>query len=280
MTRFTLLAALGLGLALPAAAQTTEPAPTDPAAADTTTIEVDPERARELYDQGVETLSGGDYEAALATFNEALVYNPQYAAAELRRGQALAQLSRLEDARTAFESAIALAEASDAGNAATIVTAATRARDQIAQVLDNQAAAAQAEAAAQSVQAKVTEAIGILQGINITDTTDANFGPASEGYALLEQARMEGYDPNLVAEYYAIALNAMARGADAIPFAETALENNADQADTSRYHILLGLAHMGAGNTAEAQATFEAVEEGQSWHGWAQHFLGQVNAEG
>ena len=185
--------------------------------------------------------------------------------------------------RTAFESSIALAEASDAGNAESIATAATRARDQIAQVLENQAAAqaqAEAEAAAQAVQGKVTEAVGILQGINITDTSDANFGPASEGYALLEQARMEGYDPNLVAEYYAVALNAMDRGADAVPYAETALENNAGQADPSRYYILLGLAHMGAGNSAEARTAFETVEEGQSWHGWAQHFLGQLDAEG
>ena len=260
--------------ASPAVAQDTAPA--DSVASDSVeVIEQDPERARELYDEGREALTARDFQAALAKFDEALVFNETYAAASLGRAQALAQLGRLEDSRSGFEQTLALAEASDASNAETIASAAQRGLDQVSQVLQaradaqaqNAAAAAQSEAAT-----KVQQAIDILQANPVPEAD------AMEAYTLLEQARLAGYDPNQVAFYYAKALNAMGRGADAVPFAQTAVEASEGQDDRSPYYIQLGLAHMGAGNAAEARAAFEAIAEGQAWHGWAQHYIGQLDA--
>ena len=260
--------------ASPAVAQDTAPA--DSVASDSVeVIEQDPERARELYDEGREALTARDFQAALAKFDEALVFNETYAAASLGRAQALAQLGRLEDSRSGFEQTLALAEASDASNAETIASAAQRGLDQVSQVLQaradaqaqNAAAAAQSEAAT-----KVQQAIDLLQANPVPEAD------AMEAYTLLEQARLAGYDPNQVAFYYAKALNAMGRGADAVPFAQTAVEASEGQDDRSPYYIQLGLAHMGAGNAAEARAAFEAIAEGQAWHGWAQHYIGQLDA--
>jgi hypothetical protein len=72
----------------------------------------------------------------------------------------------------------------------------------------------------------------------------------------------------------------MDRGGDAVPYAESAVESPANAADPSREYIILGLANMKAGDSAAARAAFEAVEEGQAWHGWAQHYLGQIGTEG
>ena len=287
MTRFALLAFAAFGLAaVPASAQDDPTAPTAPMApADTVatdsveTIEPDPARARELYNAGRESLSASDYESALASFDEALVFNETYAAAALGRGQALAQLRRFEDSRAALEQAVAFAAASEVANADQIGEAASSFLERINAVIEQQqaasAAAAEQQAAAagaQAVQQKVTRATEMLSGNEIDMAT------ATDAYALLEQARLDGYDPNNVAFFYAKALNAMERGADAIPYAETALEQNADAADTSVYYIQLGLAHMGAGNTEEARAAFESIAEGQQWHGWAQHYIGQLDA--
>lgn len=238
-------------------------------------IEPDPERARELYDEGRGQLQAGSFEEALLKFEEALLYNDSYAAAALGRGQALAQLSRLEDARTALESAVAMAEASDAASAADIVRVSRRTLEQINSALEAQTqrqAQAQAASAAADRNQKVQQAIDLLQA-NPVDAASA-----TEAYALLEQARMAGYNPDDAAFYYAKALNAMDRGADAVPYAQTAVEASAGQADRSPYYIQLGLAHMSAGNADDARAAFEAVNEGDSWHGWAQHYIGQLDA--
>ena len=279
MTRHVLTTLLALGLAGSAAAQE---APTDSidavadaAASDTTAIELDPERARALYDTGTEQIQAGDYETALATFNEALVYNPQYAAAQLRRGQALAQLSRLEDARAAFEESIALAEASDAGNASQIQGAAQRALDQITTVIENAAAARAAEeeaARGQETQARIQQAVDLLSGSEVT------YEQGTEAYALLEQARTNGYEPNQVAFYYAKALTAMERGADAVPYAETAYENTAGEADRSGALIVLAQAHLAAGNAQEARDAINMIGDGDAWAGWKPHYLSQADA--
>lgn len=272
MYRLT-LCLLALALALPAAAQD---AATDSVAADSAdVIQQDPERARVLYDEGRESLSARDFEAALAKFDEALVFNETYAAAALGRGQALAQLGRLADSRTAFEQAAALAEASDASNAETISSAAQRALDQVNSALQARADAEAQNAAAASASAnaqKVQQAVDMLSGGEISEAA------AIDAYALLEQARMDGFDVEPYAFFYAKALNAMERGADAIPYAQAAVDASADQADRSPFYIQLGLAHMSAGNSAEARAAFEAVAEGEAWHGWAQHYLGQLDS--
>ncbi len=289
MTRSALLALLALGLSASASAQTDPAMPMDtPVAADSVAadsveaaIELDPERARDLYDEGAAALRGQDYEAALLKFEEALLYNPTYPAAGLGRAQSLAAQRRLDDARSAYEEAIAMANASDASIAADVRSTAERQLAQVTAALDARAAqtaaAEQANAAAAGAQAtagKVEQATQMLAGNEITEAQ------ATDAYALLEQARMDGYDPDLVAFYYAKALNAMGRGADAVPFAQTAVEASADQDDRSAYYIQLGLAHMGAGNADEARAAFGSVAEGQAWHGWAQHYIGQLDSEG
>lgn len=273
MTRFTTLCLLAFGLAaLPASAQETPAAPADTVDTDSVeVIEADPERARVLYDEGVTLLRDSNFENALAKFDEAMVYNDTYAAAALGRAQALAQLRRFSDSRTAAENAAALAEASDASNAETIKVAAERLLEQVTQVLDAQAQS-QAAAAQQATAGKVNQAVQMLNPFEVDEAT------AMDAYALLEQARMEGYDPDQVAFYYAKALNAMGRGADAVPYAETALASSEGQADRSPYYYQLGLAHMSAGHTAEARAAFEAVGENDSLYGWAQHQIGQLDA--
>ena len=279
MTRYALLALAAFGLAAaPANAQDDPAAPAD-AVADTTetVIEADPERARELYNEGRESLSARDFEAALAKFDEALVYNDTYAAAALGRGQALAQLGRLEDARSAFEQAAAFASASDAGNADQIAEVAVQSADRITQALEARAAANEQQAAAAGAQAnaqKIEQATQMLAGPEVDMAT------AADAFALLEQARLDDFDVSPYAFFYAKALNAMERGADAVPYAEAAVEQAADQDDPSAVYIQLGLAHMGAGNAAEARAAFESIAEGQAWHGWAQHYIGQLDAEG
>ena len=272
MYRLT-LSLFALALALPAAAQ--DDAPDSVASDSVEVIQQDPERARALYDEGREGLTARDFEAALAKFDEALVFNETYAAAALGRAQALAQLGRLSDSRSAFEQTVALAGASDASNAETIASAAQRGLDQVSQVLEARAQAEaqnQAAAAANENSQKVQQAVEMLSANEIPEAT------AIDAYALLEQARLAEFDMAPYAFYYAKALNAMNRGADAIDYAQTAVDASEDQADRSPYYIQLGLAHMGAGNTEEARAAFEAVSEGQAWHGWAQHYIGQLDA--
>lgn len=282
MSRLSFFAPLTLALALavPASAQEVpaDPValPADSAAVDSTAaIEPDPERARELYQEGRTALTANDYERALNQFDQALLYNDSYAVAALGRGQALAQLGRLEDSRSALESAIAMAEASDASN---VAGPAQRYLDQITSAIESREAAAAAQqqaAAAEQASAattqKVEQAVAVLQGAEVTEAQ------AIDAYALLEQARMAGYDTEQVAFYYAKALNAMNRGADALPYAETALAQSEGQADRSLYYIQLGLANMGAGNADAARSAFESIEEGQTWHGWAQHYLRELD---
>ncbi len=287
MTRSALFAALALGLAGTANAQTT-PAerpvlPADSVAIDSlaadsssTAIEPSEERARELYREGLDLYRADNLEESLLKYEEALLYGESYAPAGLGRAQVLTRLGRLEDARNAFESAVAMAETSDAANASDIQTAARRGLDQVTEAITARSAAAEAaqqnEAAAATAD-KVEQATQMLSGNEIT------MAQATDAYALLEQARMDGYDPDLVAFYYAKALNAMDRGADAVPYAETALAASEGQADRSAFYIQLGLAQMDAGNPDAARAAFGSITEGQAWHGWAQHYIGQLDAE-
>lgn len=293
MTRSALLAALALGLAAaPAGAQSTPtetpaaPADSlvgDPIVADSsaTAIEPDADRARELYREGLDLYRDDNLDEALLKYEESLLYGESFAPAGLGLAQVLTRLGRLDDARNAFEAAVAMAQTSDASNARDIQTAARRGLEQVTEVIEARAAAADAAQqnraateAAQATQEKITRATEMLSGNEIT------MAQATDAYALLEQARMDGYDPDLVAFYYAKALNAMDRGADAVPYAETAVAASEGQADRSAFYIELGVAHMKAGNADQARAAFEQIAEGQAWHGWAQHYIGQLDSEG
>ncbi|MGB3544600.1 hypothetical protein [Rubrivirga sp.] len=286
MTRFLSLALLAFGLTTVASAQTTDPTEMPAVEADTVVadsleaaIEPDPERARELYQEGIELFRESNFSDALLKYEEALLYNETYAPAGLGLAQALAQEGRLEDSRNAFEDAVAMAEASDASNAGTILSAANRGLEQVSGVLEAraaQAAAAQEQQAAASAAAETTAKIE--QAVQMLNGNDITYEQGTDAYALLEQARMAGYDADLVAFYYAKALIAMERGADAVPYAETALAASEGQADRSSFYIQLGLAHMGAGDADQARAAFESIAEGQAWHGWAQHYIGQLDS--
>ena len=278
MPRFIALAVLAFGFtAVTASAQTDPAPPADTAVSDTTETAIgpDPERAREIYREAADLLRERNFEEALVKYEEALVYNETYAAAGLGRAQSLAQLGRLEESQTAFEQAVALAEASEASNADQIAATAQRGLEQVSSVLAARAEAAEQQAAASAVQEmqnKVTQATQMLAGNEIS------YAQGADAYALLEQARMEGYAANLVAYYYAKALLAMERAADAVAYAETAVAQSEGQGDRSSYYILLAQAHIGAGNAAEARSALESINEGEAWHGWVPHYMGQVDA--
>ena len=285
MTRYALPALLAFGLAAAPADAQSDPAavpvvaPVDTMVADTSAvvIQADPDRARELYAEGLALYRAKDYTGALGKYDESLLYGESFAPSGFGRGQALYGLGRLDDARNALEAAVAMARVSDAPNADQVLAASQQWLDTVTQTIESRAATAAAEeeqsrAAAEAAQTgdKVNQAIEMLS------TNEITMAQATDAYALLEQARLAGYDPDLVAFYYAKALNAMERGADAVPYAQTAVDASADQADRSAFYIELGKAHMSAGNDAEARAAFEAITEGQAWHGWAQHYITQM----
>ena len=286
MTRPALLAALAFGLSVPVAHAQADPAELPAPAADTVAVDSadvviapDPDRALALYNEGLALYRNDDYTAALAKYDEALLYGESFAPAGFGRGQALYSLGRLEDSRNALEAAVAMSRASDAPNAAQLQAASQQWLDTVTQTIEareaNAAAAEQqqaAAAAAQETTAKVTRAIEMLSG------NETTFEQGADAYALLEQAREAGYDADQAALYYAKALTVMERGEEAVPYAETALRASEGEADRSANYIALGRAHLAAGNAAEARAAFEAIQEGEAWHGWVPHYMSQVDA--
>ena len=270
----SLLFALAALLAAPAFAQD---APTDStempmdAVADSTmmadsvavVIEPNPEKARELYTEGNEVLRS-DPARALEKYDESLLYNETYAVAALGRAQALVGLRQMDEAVEAYEAAIALAQA---GGDDRVVT---RGREQLAQIRDSMEQRAAAQADAEATAAAVRRASDLLQ------TDPVSVAQANEALQLLEQAEAAGVEPSGLAFYYAKAYNALDRGAEAVPYAQAALDTSTG--DQSAFYIQLGLAHKSAGNVAEARAAFESAKEG-SWAGWADHYLRQLDAE-
>ncbi len=283
MFRLTLLAVL-----FSFAAQAQTEAPTPPAdtvdvavddavaASDSTetTIQPDPDKARELYREGLDLYRAESLDPALLKYEEALLYDEAYAPAGLGRAQVLTRLNRLEDARSAFEEAVAMSEGFEASNASQLRSAARTGLEQVNEAIAMRANAAEQNAAASAMADNVTRATEILGGNELSPEQ------ATEGLAMLEKVVADGYDANALAFYFAKALVTLDRGADAIPYAQTALDASEGDADRSGFYVLLGQAHMKAGNDAEARSAFESITEGQSWHGWATHYLGQLDAEG
>lgn len=265
MTRFSLLGLLALAL-LVAAPTRAQDAPVDTTALPTDsvrTVEPNPEKARELASEANDMYQNGDYEGALARYDEALVYEEGNARIELGRARALKQLQRFDESRTSYERTLALAQASDDEQAQTFA----RRELEVLQTALSQRASAQA------IGETVQRAIDLLQTEPVTEAA------AGEAYGLLEQARASGYDANLAAFYYAKALNALGRGAEAVPYAQTAVTASEGEADRSAYFIQLGLAQQAAGDKDAARAAFESAKTG-AWAGWADHYLGQLDAEG
>ena len=252
-------------------ADTTEAAVSD---STETSIQHDPEKARALYGEGLGLYRADSLDQALLKYEEALLYDEAYAPAGLGRAQVLTRMNRLEDARSAFEETVAMAEGFEAANASQLRSAARSGLQQVNDAIAARAAAAEQNAAASAMADNVTRATEILGGNELSPEQ------ATEGLALLEQIVADGYDANQPAFYFAKALITLDRGAEAVPYAQTALEASEGEADRSGVYIQLGLAHKQAGNNAEARAAFEAISEGQSWHGWAVHYLGELDAEG
>lgn len=271
MTRLLLLG-LAAALALPASAQTpgAMPAAADSAATDTTAFVPNPALARPLYDEALAMGRAGNYEEALLKYEESLLNDPAFAPSAFGRAQALAQLGRLDDARSAFETAVAVARAA---NDSRVAAAAENGLMQVQNAIAARDAAAGAAASAEARNAAVAEATNLLNADPLS--ADA----AQQGYAALERARAAGYDANLLAFYYAKALLAMDRGAEALPYAQTAVDTADPASDRSGLYVQLGLAQRAAGNTQAAREAFEAAREG-SWSGWAEHYLRELDAAG
>ena len=278
----SLLLGLVAALALPVAAQTPDstsadvvmdPVMSGPMMADTTmadsamAFQPNPAMARPLYDEGLALGRADDYAAALLKYEESLLNDPSFAPSAFGRAQALAQLGRLDDSQSAFEEAIAAARAADNGQ---VLTASETGLRQVQAAIAQRDAAASANASAQAMTAAVTEATELLNADPVTPET------AQQAYDALERARAAGYDPNLAAFYYAKALVALDRGAEAVPYAQTALDAADASTDRSGLYIQLGLAQRAAGNMDAARASFESARDG-SWSGWAEHYLREMD---
>lgn len=275
MTR-TLPLLAALALAAPAVAQDapadtsmTEmaPMPADSTMSDSTaTIERDPARSAELAAEANALAAAGNYEAAIDQYDLGILYDEANVDNVFGRARALAQMKRYDDAVAGYEATIPLAQAAER---TAVVTAARKEMRQIREGLEQQAAAQQSVA---DIQATVSEATGLLQA---PDVPPAN---AERALGLLNQAVEAGYDPAFAAFYYAKAYNVLDRGAEAVPHAQIAVDASEGEADRSAYYIQLGLAHMNAGNDADARAAFESAKAG-AWSTWADHYLGQMDSE-
>ncbi len=282
MTRLPLLGLAGVLFAVPAGAQTTpaDSMMTDSTAmmADTTVVRmVDTARADALNTQAV-AAEGRDFAAALALYDQALVADPTYPPALLGRGNMLSQLGRNAEALPSYEAAAAAA-AERGSTFAAVGRSATEYAGIVTGILEQQAAADRLAAEQNATVAEQTAAveaqtaaIEAASGFLATDplTPEA----AQQAYDQLELARSAGYDANLLAFSYAKALNALTRGAEALPFAQQALEASTEE-DKSAYYIQVGIANRYAGNDAAARDAFTQAKAG-SWAGWADFYLADM----
>lgn len=275
MLRLSLFAFAAL-LAAPAFAQDTptetvpDPAPVmaDTVMADTTAAEPafvpSPEKARELYSEGNERLQQSDFEGAIEKYDEALLNNPDYSFPALGRAQALVALGRTTDARAAFDQAIAL------GNTANQADVVRNARTQLADMMEREEQAVAAQASADQLSNAVTRSAQLLQNDPVTEAQ------AREALGLLQMAEAGGVDADGLAFYYAKAHLTLGEFAQAVPYAQTAVETSSGQPDRSAYYIQLGLVQRGAGDMDAARSAFESAKDG-SWASWADHYLREMD---
>lgn len=276
MTRLTLLGFAGALLAVaPVRAQTTP----DTTAADTVAVDsvaaapaYDTAAARELYREGFAAAETDSLDAALAKFDQALVADPTFPPALYGRANALGRLGRLADARLGYEAAIAASQGEENARYRTTAEAAlAEVVAIIAQTEENARLTADVEAQTVAV-AEQTAAIEAATALLATDPVTPE--AAQQAYDQLERARAAGYDATNIAFYYAKSLNALGRGAEALPYAEQALAANTE-ADASVFYIQIGIANRFAGNDPAARVAFEAAKAG-SWAGWAEHYLAEM----
>jgi tetratricopeptide (TPR) repeat protein len=248
------LAAL-LALSAPAMAQETPPADstvdTTAAAAAATpaapAAPLDEAGARARFDEGRALLQAGNFQGALAKFQEGLRLNEGSLSNRLGAATALEQLERDDDAVEQLDLLIATATA--VGNEEFV----SEGRNRKAAVTLRVAVAA-AMAAIQDQQTVTPEKAAEVLPLFETVTEDV---------------------PGAGFQYqYARVLNALGRHADAIPHAQRATEAE-DVTDKSAFFIELGLAYRGAGDVMAARGAFEQARTG-TWAGWAEHYLREL----
>ncbi len=186
----------------------------------------------------------------------------------------LSQLGRNDEARVSYEAAAAAAAERGSDYARVGETARTNAGI-VAGMLAQQAEAALQAAAAEQQAASVAVQSDAIDQATVLLAADP-FTPeaAQQVYDQLERAREAGYDANLLAFQYARALNTLGRGADALPYAQTALDAATDD-DKSAYYIQLGIAKRTTGDDPGAREAFTAAKAG-SWAGWADYYLADM----
>lgn len=286
MTRLPLLGLAGvLFAAAPANAQTTTDSsmmdtPTE-MMADTTMADssaataIDTPRATELNTAAVR-LEGSDKAGALALYDQALVADPTYPPALLGRGNMLSNLGRNEEARSSYEAAAAAA-AERGSEYARVGTTATTNAGLVSDMLVQEAEVARQNAASdQQAAAVVLQSDAIDQATALLAQDPFTAEAAQQVYDQLERAREAGYDASLLAFQYARSLNTLDRGAEALPYAQQALDASAD-ADKSAYYIQLGIAQRLSGNDPAAREAFTQAKSG-SWAGWADYYLADMAA--
>ena len=141
----------------------------------------------------------------------------------------------------------------------------------LAQQAENErlTAAADQQAASVAVQSDAIDQATVLLA---TDPFTPDV--AQQVYDQLERAREAGYDANLIAFQYARSLNTLGRGADALSYAQQALEAATDD-DKSAYYIQLGISKRLTGDDPGAREAFTSAKAG-SWAGWADYYLAEM----
>ena len=188
-------------------------------------IAPDADRALALYNEGLALYRADDFEGALAKYDESLLYGESFAPSGFGRGQALYNLGRLEgrpERAGGRRRHVACLGRSQRRPAAVRVPGVLNTVTQTIAAREANAAAAQQQQAAASAAQEITEkvtlrhrdAVGQRDHVRPGRRRLRPLGAGPPGRATT---------PTRVALYYAKALTAMERGADAVPYAETAL---------------------------------------------------------
>lgn len=285
MNRLPLLGLAGTLFAIaPASAQTTMPDSMGTLSdstmmADTTmTIRVvlDTDGARELNSEGNALTQTGAFDEALAKFDAALTADSTFAPAMYGRAIALGQLGRLEEAQATYMATIAASQAEALAN---VREASQKNLVAVEEAIVQRDSALAANAAVEADNAKIsTQTAAIESATSRLIEFPVSAENAQAAYDDLERAREAGYDASLLAFQYAQALNALGRGAEALPLAQQALataQADPEVTDLSAYYIQVGIANRFAGDDPGARVAFNEAKSG-SWASWADYYLAEM----
>ena len=195
------------------------------------------------YISGVDLVKKGQFDAALARFDDGIAINPGYVKNYEGRALALKKLDRIDEAIGAYEDLIAFGE--EHGDS----QAARKGQDGILSHFNHLASAALGRRAEPS-PSDAREALDHLEEL---------------------QSRVE---PNANAYYYlAVAHNSLGDYDQAATFADQALSiHRGSRTDAAKIHLIRGEALMYAGNIAAAKEAFEDARYGD-YKSRAEHHL-------